>query len=218
MQIVPPPTIPNWPLITILPTLVLIKCHHPPCIIWGSDRPFCVPFAMREHSSVTAPPTITPSLISYQSVPNCFGKWSVLQGPLKASQFSTFLQHIHVNMPTFPEPFYPSFYCLPQQFWHFYFPLLSLSFQESCRQLVSTVSQGPFLYRGRVKSCITGECSCFDQFFLIQLSVLSALDSAPSGSGLINAIWLCRYVMARSCRVPFSPQQTQYLTGQVSTI
>lgn len=121
-------------------------------------------------------------------------------------------------MPTFPEPFYPSFYCLPQQFWHFYFPLLSLSFQESCRQLVSTVSQGPFLYRGRVKSCITGECSCFDQFFLIQLSVLSALDSAPSGSGLINAIWLCRYVMARSCRVPFSPQQTQYLTGQVSTI
>lgn len=106
-------------------------------------------------------------------------------------------------MPTFPEPFYPSFYCQPQQFWHFYFPLLSLSFQESCRQLVSTVSQGPFLCRRRVKSCITGECSCFDQFFLFQLSVLSVLDSASSGSGLINAIWLCRSVMARSCRVPF---------------
>lgn len=110
-------------------------------------------------------------------------------------------------MPPFPEPFVPFFSCLPQQLWYFYFPLLSLSFQESFQQLVSPVSQGPLLCRGGAESCITGEGSRFHQFSLIQLYCLSPLDSAPSGSNPINAVstlqvcngYVLQYLWFRVC-------------------
>lgn len=50
----------------------------------GSDQPH----AVREPGSVTAPPTVSPGLISallvhsQQGGPNCFAKWSVPAGPL----------------------------------------------------------------------------------------------------------------------------------------
>lgn len=101
--------------------------------------------------------------------------------PKEQSAFLLFIAYPQKHA-SFSKHFVPFFYCLPQQLWCFYFSLLSLSFQESFQQLVSTVSQGPLLYHGRVESCITGEGSHFHQFSLSRLYVLSLLDSAPSGS------------------------------------
>lgn len=117
--------------------------------------------------------------------------------PKEQSAFLLFIAYPQKHA-SFSKHFVPFFYCLPQQLWCFYFSLLSLSFQESFQQLVSTVSQGPLLYHGRVESCITGEGSHFHQFSLSRLYVLSLLDSAPSGSNPMLS-QLCRYVMARSC-------------------
>lgn len=99
--------------------------------------------------------------------------------PKKHSQLSSFSQHIHADMFTFPEPFDPLLFYLPQLFYFLHFPWLPLSFQESSQHLLGQSSRILFCVMGELNPAVQEHPALLFINSSLAKFVLSPLNSAP---------------------------------------